>query len=141
MIVCQLCGHSSAWRTLDKSLHYEERLVDLLNGTGVLTDGSGDCRETYRTATELIDYCNQNLVVDLVEAILVDVQRTESDACDVGSDASATLYLCKVAHSTEQGVCYTRRATRPTSNLGSGVRRARSIPSACLCRNVRAEVP
>ena len=55
VLVCQFGHHTSAWRTLDKSLHDQERLIDLLHRVGVLTDSCGNGRDTDRSTTKLVD--------------------------------------------------------------------------------------
>ena len=55
VVVGKASSHAATWGALDEAFHDEEWLVDLLNGTSVLTNGGGDGAETDRTATELID--------------------------------------------------------------------------------------
>ena len=55
VVVGKASGHTAAGRALDEAFHDEEWLIDLLNGTCVLTDGGGDSAETNGTATELIN--------------------------------------------------------------------------------------
>ena len=71
------CHHTSALRALYEALHDEIRLVHLLDGARVLADGCGYGRHADRTAAELVDDGEQYLVVDLVQTILVDVERRE----------------------------------------------------------------
>src|SRR3712207_7021104 len=52
MVVGQLCGHASAGRALDESLHDKEGLVNILHRSGVLADGGCDGADAYRTASE-----------------------------------------------------------------------------------------
>ena len=81
MVVSEAGGHAATGRALDEAFHDEERLVDFLDGTGVLADGGGNGAETDRTATELIDDGSEYLVVDFVEPVLVDVQGTAIAGC------------------------------------------------------------
>ena len=110
MLIGEGCDHASALRSLDESLHDEIRLVHFLDGAGVLADGGGYSADAYRTSAELVDDGQEYLVVNLVEAILVDVERRERQPCYVAVDAYVALHLRKVAHTAQQGVGYTGRS-------------------------------
>lgn len=77
MLVGKRRCHSASRRALDETLHDEERLVNLLYGATILAYCRGNGAYAYRTATELVDDGGENLVVNLVQAILVDVERLE----------------------------------------------------------------
>ena len=110
MLVGKRGDDTSAWRALYEALHDEVRLIHLLHGACILADGGGDGRHANRTAAKLVDDGKQDLVVDLVETILVDVERTERYVGYLGVYASAALDLGEVAHATQQSVGDTRRA-------------------------------
>ena len=101
MSVGQLCHYASAGGTLDESLHDKEGFVDLLYRSAVFSDGRCNGGDTHRTAFELVDDGEQNLVVYLVEAILVDVECRKSEACDADVDASVALYLCEISDTAQ----------------------------------------
>ena len=61
-------------RALQETLLDEERLVDFLYGTGILSDGRADGGEAYRTSLELVDDREEDSVVDLVEAVAVYIE-------------------------------------------------------------------
>ena len=75
MFVCQLCHHTTTRGALDEALHDKEWLVDLLDGTSVLADGSSNSGDSNGTATEFVDDGEQDAVVDFIETVLVDIQR------------------------------------------------------------------
>ena len=77
VLVGQFCHHTPSGGALDETLHDEEGLVYLLDGACILTNGGGNGGDAHRTALELVDDGEQDLVVDLVETILVDVQGRE----------------------------------------------------------------
>ena len=67
-------GFAATWGTLYEAFHYQERLIDFLQGAFVFANGSCNSLQTDWTATELLDDCKQNLVVLLVKSILVNVE-------------------------------------------------------------------
>ena len=77
MLVGKRRCHSASWRTLDEALHDEERLINLLYGAAILAYCRGNGAYAYRTATELVDDGGENLIINLIQAILVDVERLE----------------------------------------------------------------
>ena len=131
MLVGEGSDHASAWRALDKALHYEVRLVHLLHGASVFADGCGNGADTHRTTTKLVDDGKQNLVVYLVEAVLVDVESRERQPCNVAVDASVALNLGKVAHASQQCVGYTWRSARASGYLYGGIVVYRHLHNHC----------
>ena len=75
MRVSLVSGDAASWSTLDEALLYEEWLVNLLHGTLVLPYRRGYGIDPYRASLELGDDGMEYLVVYLVQAALVDVQR------------------------------------------------------------------
>ena len=108
---------ASPWRPLDEAFFYQERFIDLLERAGVFAQRGGDGRQSDGTALKLVYHRRQELVVNLVQAIAVNVQRFEGIAGNRLVDATAPLHLGKVAHAAEQGVGDTRRAATPRGNL------------------------
>ena len=119
MLVGKRRCHSSSRRALDEALHDEERLVNLLYGAAILAYCRGNGAYAYRTATELVDDGGENLVVNLVQAILVDVERLERHLGNIISDGSVALYLGKITHSSEQRVGDTRSSARTAGDFHS----------------------
>ena len=131
MLVGQLCSHTATGRTLNESLHDEERLVDLLYRTGILANGGGNRRDTYWTTTELVDDGQQYAVIYLVQSILVDVQGSQRHLRNSSVYPACTLHLSKVAHSAQQGIGNTGRSTRTAGYLQRGISRDRYTQDAC----------
>ena len=111
MLIGQFGSHTSTWGTLDETFHDEERLIDILDGTSILANGRSDGVETDRTTLELIDNGEQDLVVNLIKTILVDIKGFERHMGYLQVDASVTLHLRKVAHTTQQRIGNTGRST------------------------------
>ena len=109
MVVGKLSGHAAARGSLDESLHDEVRLVHLLDGSGILADGCGNRSHAHRSAMKLVDDGGENLVVDLVQTILVDVERTERGLSNVVGNGAVALHLGEVAHTAQQRVGDTGR--------------------------------
>ena len=104
MVVGEARGNATAWCALDETLHNQERLINFLDRARVFADGGGDGRKTDRTAAKLVDNRHENLVVNFVEAELVDVQGFQRDVGDASVDATRALHLCEVANTAQQGV-------------------------------------
>ena len=109
--------HSSARSAVDKSGFDQERLVDLLDRSGVFADGRGDGVQSYGTAAELFDDRSEDLVVHLIESARVDIERRESDLCDFEVDVPFALDHGEVAHSAQQRVGDSGRAARAERHL------------------------
>src|SRR3712207_124445 len=100
----------SARCTLHKTLFDKERLIDLLDGSGVFAQRGSDGSQSHRTSFKLVDNGAQNLVVYLVEPVAVDVQRFEREPGNVRIDGACPFHLRKVPHTAKQGIGYTRSA-------------------------------
>ena len=69
----QLGDHAPARGPFYEALHDKIWFIDLFQRAGILTYGRGNGRNTHRSAFKLIDNGEQDLVVYLVQAILIDV--------------------------------------------------------------------
>ena len=67
MAVRQFGSFTATRSTFDETLFDKVRLIDIFNRAGILTHGGSDSGQSDRSATELIDDGNEQLVVDLVE--------------------------------------------------------------------------
>ena len=101
MLVGKRRCHSASRRALDEPLHDEERLVNLLYGAAILAYCRGNGAYAYRTSTERVDDGGENIVVYLVQAILVDVERLESHLGNIVSDGSVALHLGEITYSSQ----------------------------------------
>ena len=117
MFVGQVGDFASAWCASDEAFFDEEWFVDLLYGSGIFTDGRGNGGDAYGSSFELVDDGSENLVVDFVEAVLVNVECLEAEACDFGVDVTVSLHLCKVSDATEQRIGDTWRAAAPSGDF------------------------
>ena len=64
--VGQVGDLAPARSALYEALLYKERLVDLLDSAGVLSEGGGDGGEAYGASLEFVDDAEQDAVVYLV---------------------------------------------------------------------------
>ena len=95
----------------------EERLVDVLDRLGLLTDRDGQRRQPDRTAAELLAQGAEDRPVDLVQTTVVDAEHGQALARRRGVDRAVTAHLGEVADPAQQAVGDARRATRPAGDL------------------------
>ena len=88
MPVSQVRHLTTARGTLQEALLDKERLIDILYGSGILTQCRGNCPQTHRTTLELVNDCCQDAVVYLVQAVLVYVECLKCDIRDGKGDSA-----------------------------------------------------
>src|SRR5207244_2297553 len=76
---------------------HQERFVDVLDGVALLADGGRDGVDAHRPAAELLDDGQQQLPVDLVEAVRVDFQHVQRAARHLASDRAVGPDLREIA--------------------------------------------
>ena len=113
---------------LEKADLDQEGLVDVLDRVLFLADRRGDRVEADRAAAELLDDRAQQLAVDLVEAVLVDLEQLERRVRDVERDRAVGAHLRVVAHAAQQAVGDARRAARAAGDLARPRRRRSARP-------------
>ena len=106
-----------ARRALDKSFFYKEGLIDLLHSAGILPHCCSNGADAHGSALKLVDDGRQYLVVNLVQAVAVDVERLQGHTGYADVDGAVALHLSKVAHTAQQSVGDTRRAATAAGNL------------------------
>ena len=111
MLIGQVCHLAATRRTLDETFLDEEGFIDFLDGAGVFADGRSNGGDAYGAALELVNDGQENLAVDEVEAVAVDVQGFEGIFGDFEVNAAVAFDLCEVAHTAQQGIGDTWRAT------------------------------
>ena len=117
MLVGQFRDFTTSGRTLNETLLDEERLIDLLDGASIFTDRRGYGVDAHGSSLELVDDYAKYLVVNLIQAILIDVQGLQRIARYAHVYPAVTLHLGKVTHPSEQGIGNTWRATAAAGNL------------------------
>ena len=152
MLVGQVCHLTATGRTLEETLLYEERLVDVLYGSGILAKGGGYGPKSYGTALELIYYGRQDAVIDLIQTVFVNIKRLQSYIGNGECNAARSLDLRKVTHAAQQGIGYTGGSAASARYLGCGISITRYTQYSggteydflqglgILCRIWRAEV-
>jgi hypothetical protein len=68
-------GDAAARRAVDEPDLQEVGFVDVLERAGILADRRGERGDADRAAAELVDDGEEELAVDLVEAVVVDLQQ------------------------------------------------------------------
>lgn len=99
----------------------EERLIHFLNGAGVFSECRGNGGKSHGTTFEFVDNRGQYLVVDLVEAVTVDVEGFEGKACNFAVYRPVAFHLGKVAHTAQQSIGNARGAAAAQGYLGGGI--------------------
>ena len=97
--------------------HYEERLVCLLDGVRLLSDGNGDSGQPDRSAAKLGADGLEDFDVHLVQPVRIDFEKAERLHGNWASYHVARLHLRVVAHAPEEIVGYARSASRARGNF------------------------
>ena len=120
MLVGEGGGFATTGGALDEAFLDEVRLVDILDGAGVFAEGGGDVGEADGTSIELVDDGGEELVVDLVEAVLIDAEGFEGVFGNLDVDGVFAHHHGEVAHAAQQGVGDTRCATTAEGYFDGG---------------------
>ena len=111
VFVCAPGRNSTARGPLQESLLNQIRLVEILQGTPLLTHGRGDCLDTGRASLVLLYEGSQDLTVELVETKFVDLEHLESLFGRVGGDRAISMDLGIIADPAKQAIGDSRRAS------------------------------
>src|SRR5262249_35146230 len=104
-------------RALEEPLLDQVGLVEVLERPAVLTDSGGEGVEPGGTAVVVLDQGAEDLAVDLVEAVLVDLEEREATARGFAVDGLRPVHLREVAHAAQQPVGDARRAAAAPRDL------------------------
>lgn len=131
MFIRQLCHLASSGGTLQEAFFYQEGFVHFFQRARVFTQSCSNSGQTHRTSLELVYNRAQNLVVYLIQTILVDVQGLQCKTGNLQINSSRTFHLCKVAHTSQQGIGYTgvprlREAISPAASASHGTSKMRA---------------
>ena len=113
-------GDTAARRAIEKAGLDQERLVDVFDRVLFFADGGRDAVDAHRAAAELVDDGSQQLAIDLVEAVIVDLEQLQRRARDLGVDPAVGADLRIVAHAPQEAVRDARRAARPARQFVRG---------------------
>ena len=117
MVVGEFGHHAATRCALDEAFHDEEWLVDILYRPRVFADGCGYGAQANGAAAKLVDNRQEDLIVDFIETIFVDVEGLQGHFRQGVVDASIAFHLGKVAHTAQESVGNTGRATAAASSL------------------------
>ena len=117
MGVGKVGGFPSSRSALQETLLDKEWLVDLLQRAGILAKSRGNSGQSHRATLEFVDDGQQDAVVDLVEAIAVDVKGLQGMAGYVDVDKPVALHHREISHASQERIGYTRSATTAQGNL------------------------
>ena len=118
-MICSFCYHSSSGCSVKEAVLDKKWLVNILNGTRILSYGSCQSIKAYRSSGELIDHGQEQISVSVIKAHLVDIHKVKSCYCYVLCDLAIKPNLGKVSYSLEHSVSKTRSSTAPSGHLDS----------------------
>ena len=98
MLIRQPRSHPPPRSPVQKSNLYQERLIHLLERTGLLRYRRGDRRNADWTALEFFDNGRKDAVIHFIETVLVDIERSERMLGDAEIDDPVAEDLCKIPH-------------------------------------------
>ena len=104
MLVGGGCGATALGRALEEAELQEVGLVDVFDGVGFFRNRGGDGADADGAAAELLDDGVEDLDVDLVEALVIDVEAAEGGAGAIAGDHAAGHDLGVVAHAAQEAV-------------------------------------
>ena len=119
VFVGQVRSLTTPGSALDKSLHDEKRLVHFLDRALVFAYSRGYRIDTYRPTVKFVNDCREQLVVYLVQAVLVYIERLECEMRDLEVYDAVALDLGKVSDTPQQGIGYTWRTSLAISAAAS----------------------
>src|SRR6266403_4609380 len=117
MLVRQLGRDASARRAIQKPDLDQKRFVDFFNRILLLGQGRGQSVYTHWSALIFLDDGQQQLAVDLVEAVTINFQHQQRSLGSWQVDFSGAAHLGKVAHPAQQTVGDAGSSTGPAGNL------------------------
>src|SRR5690606_21543993 len=133
--VCAGRGDAPPGRALQEAFLDQVRLVDLLDGAGILAYRDGQVRQPGRAAAELLDERQQDAGVHVVEAVFVHVERIEGAVGDLRRDTAVALDLREVARAAEQTVGDARRTPAAARDLEGALRRDLYAHDPCRAKD------
>jgi hypothetical protein len=110
-------GDAAPGGALQVAVLDEVRLVHVLDGAGLLSDGGGQGVEPHRAPLEAVDDVAHEPPVHLVEALGVDAQGGEGLVRDLLGDAAVAQHVGEVAQAPQQPVGHPGGAPGPGGDL------------------------
>ena len=121
---------ASARRTAEKADLHQIRLINILQGDRFLANRGGKRIQSDRAAAIVSDDACKHRTVNIVQPKFVNFQRAERHVRALPVDRAAAAHLRKIAHTAQQAVGDTRRATAAARNLKRARVLARHIQNA-----------
>ena len=112
---------AAARRAVEEADLQQVGLVDVLDRVGLLADRGRQRVHAHRAAAELLDDREQQLAVDLVEAVGVDLEQRQRVVGHRRGDGAVGAHLGEVAHAAQQAVRDARRAAAAAGDLAGAV--------------------
>src|ERR1035441_3952280 len=98
VFICQMCCHPAAWGAIEKANLDEEWLVDFLDRVRFFGERRRQGVHAHRPALVFLDDGQQQLAVDLVEAVTIDLEHLQRGLGGWLVDLARAAHLRVVAH-------------------------------------------
>src|SRR5574344_67546 len=98
MVIGQFSSNPSSLCSDNKSFLYKERFIYLFIGSLIFTDSCGNGIGTYRTTFECRNDSPKYLIVNSIQASLVNIEFVKCILGNLEVYSSITQYLCKIPY-------------------------------------------
>src|SRR5256885_10514465 len=117
MLVGARRGRASAGSPHEVSLGHEVRLVDVLEGIGLLAHCRRQRFEPHRASRELVDQGVEDLAIHGIEPRSIYLEAQQRPIRRFPRDRAVAFDLREIAHPPQQSIGNARRASRPPRDL------------------------
>ena len=121
MGIGEVRGDTASLGTDQETFLDQERFIDFFQGSGIFADGSSQGADSHRTALEGKDERAEDLVVNGIQAALVNLELVQGETRYLQVDASVSQYLGEIPDALEKRIGDTRRAAAAEGNLIGGI--------------------
>src|SRR5215472_5834514 len=140
MVICQLCGDSTTWSTIQESYLDEEGFIDIFDRVSFFSQGRSQCIEPDWTALILFDDRKHQPAIHLIEAMLINFEHLECRLCGRSVDMTGSPHLSVIATSSQQPVRDSRCTACAARNLQRALLVDLNIENLCRARDDDPEV-
>src|ERR1700678_4533040 len=119
MFVGQGGGDAAAGGAVEQAELHEVGLVDFLDGVFFLAEGGGEGVEADGAAGIFLDDGQEQVAVDVVEAVLVDAEHGQGVAGDGQIDETFSADFSEIADAAEQAIGDARGAAGAAGDFGA----------------------
>ena len=121
VLVGELGRDSPPRSAVEESDLHEKRFVDFLDGVGFFGECGGQGVHADRSALILLDDGHQQTAIDLIEAVLIDLQHLKGCLSRRAIDVSGAADLSVIADAAEKAVGDARCSSTTSGDLESSI--------------------